>query len=119
MIVVAWALFVLGVAHIVFGVVRFKVPLRDAWAAGFVGKFTAPEARRTAFWFLMSGPLLMALGQVSVHAVHGSDLWLLKLVGCYLLFSGGLGVMAFPKSPLWVPLLLSPFFLAGGVGWIG
>lgn len=51
--VVAWAVFVLGIAHIVFGIVRFKVPLAEAVAAGFVDQFKAHETRRTAFWFIM------------------------------------------------------------------
>lgn len=29
----------------------------------------------------MAGPLLIALGQVSVHAVAASDLWLLRVAG--------------------------------------
>lgn len=115
MIVAAWALFVLGVAHIVFGLVRFKVPFAEAWSAGFVGKFEANEARRAAFWFLMSGPLLMALGNVAIHAVSISDLWLLRTIGIYLFVSSSVGVAAFPKSPLWIPLLLSPIFIAGGL----
>lgn len=50
---VAWAVFVLGIAHIVFGIVRFKVPLAEAVSAGFIGQFREPEVRRTAFWFIM------------------------------------------------------------------
>ena len=116
MIVVAWTLFALGAAHIAYGAIRFKVPLAEAWSAGFIGKFAATEARRSAFWFLMAGPLLMALGQVSVHAVAESDHWLLRVVGAYLLVASGVGVAAFPKSPLWVPLLLSPSFIVAGFG---
>ena len=82
-------------------------------------EFGVPEARRTAFWFLICGPLLLALGQLAIHAVNGSDLWVLKLLGMYLFAFGGLGVLAFPKSPLWVPLALSPLFLAGGFGLFG
>lgn len=115
MIVAAWALFGLGVAHIAFGLIRFKTPLAQAWAAGFVGQFETSEARRTAFWFLMAGPLLMALGQVSIHAVAMSDQWLLRVIGAYLFVSSGIGVAAFPKSPLWISLLLSPVFIAAGL----
>lgn len=119
MIIAAWGLFLLGITHLAFGVVKFKAPLLDACKAGFVGQFNAPEQRRTAFWFLVCGPLLMALGQLAIHAVNGSDLWTQKVVGLYLLLSGGLGVLAFPRSPLWAPLALSPFFLASGFGLAG
>jgi uncharacterized membrane protein HdeD (DUF308 family) len=113
-IAAAWALFALGVVHIVFGLIRFRRPLAQVVAAGFVGKFAATEERRTAFWFLLAGPLLMGLGQITVHAVTISDLSILRIVGIYLLVSAGVGVAAFPKSPLWAPLLLSPLFIASG-----
>ena len=114
--VVAWALFALGVAHIAFGLVRFRAPVGEAVVAGFVGQFKLPEVRRTAFWFLMCGPLLMLAGQIAVHAVAVADLSLLKIIGSYMLVSSAIGVAAFPKSPLWAPLLLSPFFIAAGYG---
>lgn len=57
----AWAPVGLGLAHIVFGLARYRGPLRDALAAGFVGQFAEPEPRRTAFWFVVFGlPLLLA-----------------------------------------------------------
>ena len=119
MIAVAWALFALGMVHIGFGVLRFRRPLADAWSEGFVGRFETTETRRTAFWFLMAGPMLMGLGQIAVHAVATEDRWLLRTIGIYLLASGAIGVAAFPKSPLWAPLLLSPWFLAASFNWLG
>ena len=65
----AWLLFVLGVGHVVYGFVKFREPLLSGLAAGVVGQFTSPEVRRTAFWFVMFGPLLMLAGQVAIHAV--------------------------------------------------
>ncbi|MEQ1508528.1 MAG: DUF6463 family protein [Myxococcota bacterium] len=116
MIVVAWLLFALGVTHLAFGVVRFRGPIAEAWAAGFVGQFAAPEARRTAFWFLVVGPLLMALGQIAVHAVRTGDRWPLGVIGGYLLATSVVGVAAFPKSPFWATLALAPLFVAGALG---
>ncbi len=107
----AWSLFGLGVLHVVFGLVRFRGPLRDAVAAGFVGKFSEPESRRTAFWFLMAGPLLMAAGQVAVFAAETGDRRVFTTIGVYLVASSGIGVVAFPKSPLWASLLLGVVFL--------
>jgi len=71
--VVAWAVFALGFSHIVFGIVRFRAPLAEAVSSGFVGRFAMPEVRRTAFWFLMCGPLLMLAGHIAVRAVAVGD----------------------------------------------
>ena len=112
----AWLLFGLGIAHIAFGVVRFKAPLIDAVRAGFVGQFSTPEVRRTAFWFIILGPPLMLAGQVAVHAVATSDLWLLKLVGGYVLAAAVVGIAAFPKSPFWGALFVASGLIAAGYG---
>ncbi len=114
--VVAWAMFALGITHIVFGIFRFKVPLAEAVSAGFVGQFKVPELRRTAFWFLMCGPLLMLAGHIAVHAVAVGDLALLRVVGTYALITAVIGVTAFPKSPFLALLVISPLLIAAGYG---
>ena len=117
-IIAAWALFALGVAHIAFGVLSFKKPLAEAAAAGIVGQFRAPEIRRTAFWFLMCGPLLMLSGHTAIHAVTAADLGLLKIIGAYTLVSSLVGVIVFSKSPFWASLLVAPLLIAAGYGWL-
>ncbi|GAB4559251.1 MAG: hypothetical protein Tsb007_20960 [Rhizobacter sp.] len=114
---IAWLLFSLGVAHIAYGLVKFRAPLREAVAAGFVGQFSATELRRTAFWFVVFGPLLMLAGHVAVHAVSVGDLGLLKVIGGYTLFISLVGVAAFPKSPFLASLVVSPWLIAMGHGW--
>ncbi len=109
-------MFLLGILHIVFGLVRYRGPVLDAVSAGFVGKFAMPEIRRTAFWFLIFGPLLMLAGQVGIHAVGHGDLALLRMLGLYAFITAVLGVAAFPKSPFWAPLLVSPVLIAAGYG---
>jgi uncharacterized membrane protein HdeD (DUF308 family) len=108
----AWSIVVLGLVHIVFGLLRFKAPLADALAAGFVDQFRPSEARRAAFWFLMCGPLLVLVGQLALRAVAAGDAGVLRLIGCYTLGAGLVGVAAFPASPLWSLLLLSLVLLA-------
>ncbi len=115
---VAWAVFALGLAHIIFGILRFREPLAEAALAGFSGQFMLPEIRRTAFWFLMCGPLFMLAGHLAIHAVAQGDLRTLKLIGVYMLVSSIIGVAAFPVSPLWVPMLLSIPLVAAGYGFI-
>ncbi len=114
--IVAWLLFALGAIHIVFGVLKFKATLAEALSAGFVGQFKTPEVRRTAFWFLMCGPLLMLTGHIAVHAVAIGDLALLKIIGTYLLITSIIGVTAFPKSPFWASLVISPLVISAGYG---
>lgn len=113
---VAWFMFALGVGHIIYGFIKFKAPLTDAISAGFIGQFKAPEARRTAFWFLIFGPLLMLAGHVGVHAVAVGDLALLKILGLYSFATALVGVAALPKSPFWAALIISPFLIAAGYG---
>jgi hypothetical protein len=114
--VLAWAVFILGVTHVLFGVIRFRAPLAEAIADGFYGQFKVPEIRRTAFWFLMCGPLLMLAGHLAIRAAASGDLATLKVVGIYGFVSALVGVAAFPKSPLWALLLLSPLLVAAGYG---
>ncbi len=113
---VAWFMFVLGIGHIIYGLIKFKSPVTDAISAGFVGKFYAPEVRRTAFWFLIFGPLMMLAGHVSIHAVAVGDLALLKILGIYSFVTALIGIAAFPKSPFWAALIASPFLIAAGYG---
>lgn len=117
--VLAWALVALGVAHLGFGVIRYRRPLKAAVAGGFLGQFALAEDRRTAFWFLMCGPLLMLIGHLAVRAVAQGQTETLTLVGLYALPAAVLGVAAFPRSPLWVLLLLSLLLLAAGQGVLG
>ena len=113
---VARLLFVLGIAHVAVGLIKFRGPLREAVAAGFVGEFHAPEVRHTAFWFTLFGLPLMLAGQVAVHAADVGDLGQLKVVGGYVLVTALIGVVAIPRSPFWVPLALSPLLIAAGYG---
>ena len=112
----SWALFALGATHIVFGVIKFREPLSQAVASGFVGKFAAPELRRTAFWFVMFGLPLLLVGHVAVRAAGGGDLALLGLIGAYVFAISLIGVAAFPKSPLPVSLVISVLLLLAGLG---
>jgi hypothetical protein len=112
----SWALFVLGIGHVLYGAAKFRGPLMAGLSAGFVGQFSAPETRRTAFWFVLVGPLLMLAGQVAIHAVAVDDLPLLRLVAAYLLAVSVVGVAALPRSPFVVALLLSALLLVAGYG---
>lgn len=112
----AWALVALGVAHIAFGLVKFKAPLLDAVSSGFVGRFSAPEIRRTAFWFVLFGIPLTGVGHVAVVAASNADLALLRVIGAYVFAASLIGVAAFPKSPFPASLGVSFLLILAGYG---
>ena len=111
-----WTLFALGLGHLLFGAIRFRHPLRDALADGFIGKFGEPEVRRSALWFMLFGPLLMLAGQVAIHAVSINDAYLVRLVGFYLLAVSAIGALALPKSPFLAALVIALLHVALGYG---
>ena len=114
----AWRLFLLGVSHIIYGAVKFRGPLSEVISAGFFDQFKISEVRRTAFWFLIFGPLLMLAGHTAIHAVAIGDLGLLRVIGSYALFISVVGVSAFPKSPFLASLVVSLLLIAAGNGWL-
>jgi hypothetical protein len=118
LVAAAWLLFILGVGHVLYGIVWFKAPIRAAITEGFVGKFAGVDARRLAFWFTIFGPLLALAGQVALHAIEIGDLALIKMIGFYLLGMAIVGILALPRSPIWVLMLPAPVFIAAGYGWI-
>lgn len=114
----AWLLFALGIGHIGYAFVKFRSALFDGISAGVVGQFGAPEFRRTAFWFVMFGPLLVLAGHVAMHAAATGDLHLYRLVGLYLLGISAVGVIVLPKFPFLIGLLISALIVAAGYGFI-
>ncbi len=113
----SWALVVLGVGHIAFGLVKFRRPLLDAASAGFVGQFSAPEVRRSAFWFVLLGLPLVLAGHVAVRASGTGDLALLGIIGGYVFATSIIGFAAFPKSPFSAALLVSVLLMMAGRGY--
>lgn len=114
----AWALIVLGALHVIFGLMRFRTPLRAALSEGLIGRFSSDESRRLAFWFILTGPLLLLIGQLALRAAEARDLGAIQLIGFYLLGVGIIGVALFPKSPLWSILPVGAALIAAGLGWV-
>lgn len=112
----SWALVALGVAHIAFGLVKYRAPLRQAMSEGFVGRFPETGARRTAFWFVLFGLPLVLAGHVAVHAAGHGDLALIRVVAAYVFVSSLIGVAAIPRSPFPLALLVSVMLALAGCG---
>lgn len=118
LLIAAHALTGLGVLHVLFGLIQFRIPLLETIREGFVGRFMESDTRRLAFWFILVGPMLSLIGQLAAHAVRVGDLGVVQTIGFYLFGAAISGVLAFPKSPLWALLPSSVTFIAAGFGWI-
>jgi Family of unknown function (DUF6463) len=116
-VVAGWILVALGVGHTVVGLVSFKKPLAEAIRAGFVGQFVGYPDRRTAFWFMIFGPLLVMAGHMAIHAAHATNRELLKIIGSYLLAISAVGCLAQPASPFWAGLVSALILIGAGYGW--
>ncbi len=114
----SWALVALGVLHILLSFVRFRQPFAAALSEGLINKFRVDDARRVAFWFAYFGPVLTLCGHIAVRAAAASDVELIKIIGIYLCATSILGVIAFPKSPIWMLLIVSTVLIAVGYGWL-
>ena len=118
LLIAAQSLIALGVLHVVFGLIRFRAPVREAIAEGFIGRFMKNDTSRLAFWFILVGPLLSLIGQLSLRAIELGDMSSIRTIGLYLFGAAAIGVIAFPKSPLWALVPPSAIFMAAGFGWI-
>jgi hypothetical protein len=58
----------------------------------------------------------MLTGHLAMHAVAVRDLRVLRVIGWYMLVVSAVGIVAFPVSPLWAPLVLALLLLAAGYG---
>lgn len=115
-IMLSWGIFVLGIGHILMGVVRFRLPFAAALQDGLIGSFSSDDTRRVAVWFTLFGPVLALCGHLAIRAAAVSDLETLKIVGLYLSVTALFGLMAFPYSPIWALLTLSILLVAVGYG---
>lgn len=108
----AWSLFVLGLAHIPFGIFKFRAPLTEALGEGLIGRFQPQESRLAGLWFTALGPMFMVAGYVAIQAVAANDLSLLTAIGIYVFVVSITCVVAVPKSGFWVTLLISALLIA-------
>ncbi|MFB9240391.1 hypothetical protein IV454_24430 [Massilia antarctica] len=116
--VAAAALLALGILHILFGLTRFHAVLTAAWHEGLAGRFGTDDERRLAFWFIAFGAPLTLCGHLAVRAAAAADLKTLGLIGLYGCATGAVGIIAFPRSPLWGLLAVSILLVAVGQEWL-
>ena len=98
-------------------IVKFKPQVFEALSAGFIGKFSTPEIRRTAFWFILFGFPLILAGHIAVRASGNADLALLKIIGYYVFATSLIGATAFPKSPFPASLIVAVLLVLAGFGY--
>ena len=109
------SLLAIGSLHVVFSLVRFRLPLLEIVENGVVAGAHTPE-QFGAFWFLVAGPLMVLCG-ISVRAQEATGSTPGPLFGWTLLATAVLGVAVFPVSGFW--LLLLPGILAMRTGKTG
>jgi len=96
-----------GVLHMVVGVLLFRAPLAAIFRDGFVGSVGRDPTRGLAFWFMLFGPVLAAIGWIVQHALAVGDGAVLTVVGWTLLVTGVIGAAAIPVSGFWIVIVLS------------
>jgi uncharacterized protein DUF6463 len=107
---IAWVgplLIATGVLHVAVGAVLFAGPLAAIVRDGVLDAVGRDLARGLAFWFVLYGPVLVALGRITQHAVATADGAVLAVVGWSLLGMGVLGAAAIPVSGFWILIALA------------
>jgi hypothetical protein len=104
-----------GLLHTVVGVGLYARPLVEIGRAGLVNSIDAHAERREAFWFLMTGALVVTLGHLTC--------WLQRLpagvpplLGWHLLGFAIPGVILMPISGFWLILPQAILILRRGRG---
>jgi uncharacterized membrane protein YhaH (DUF805 family) len=98
-------LIVLGVVHIVTGLILYRQPLADIVRSGVWNAVDPHFDRNTAFWFLVAGALFMLMGGLA-NSLESRRLHPPRAVGYGLALLAMLGVILMPISGFW--LLLPP-----------
>lgn len=113
---VAYLLFAVGIGHMITGLRSYRAPLAAMLREGFINALRPHLERRAAFWFILFSVIFFMAGQITLHAAKTGDTYLLKVIGWYFFAIGAIGVMAMPKSPFWIGLVVSLILLCSGYG---
>lgn len=104
MLLAAQYLIVIGIAHVAFGMVRYRRTLVAALREGWAGCFSHSDKRLVAFWFIAAGPLISLIGALLRHAALTNDPVMAFPTGVVLAILAVVGIADFPKSPRWALL---------------
>lgn len=104
MFLAAQYLIVIGIAHIAFGLIRYRHILVAALREGWAGCFAHSDKRLVAFWFIAAGPLISLIGALLRHAALSDDHAMAFPSGVVLAILAVVGIVDFPKSPRWALL---------------
>ncbi len=91
----------IGALHTLVGLVAFSKPLADVAQDGFVNAIDPYLDRQVAFWYVLAGVLLFALGQSCRWAHRQTGLVPISL-GWTLLAIAVLGVILMPIAGFWL-----------------
>ena len=99
-----------GVLHTLFAVGGFATPLADIGRAGLVNAVDPYPDRQLAFWFLLSGVLLVLFGQL-VRWTQARTGTVPAHVAWELVAISVIGAILMPISGFWLVLLVSVLLL--------
>ena len=107
-----YILIALGIGHTIVGLVKYRTAIVAWLRDGYFNAATGHIDRLLAFWFLMFGSMLLLVGQITLHAAKTNDLYLLRLLGWYVVCIGIVGATALPRSPFWVAIAIALLMLS-------
>ena len=96
-----------AVLHIGYGL-ALETPLRAIADAGVVDSIDGYAERESAFWYLVTGAYLLALGELARWAVRETGRVPARLGG-WLIAIGAAGVVLMPASGFWLVAALGAF----------
>jgi uncharacterized membrane protein len=97
-----------GIGHALLGFVLFREPLAAIAGDGVLDSIRYGQFdRAAAFWFLLFGPVCVALGRIVAHAFARGDVRLLCLIARHLLAIGAIGAAIMPISGFWLVIAIA------------
>ena len=93
-----------AVLHVVLGL-AISTPFNEIADAGVVDSIDGYAERESAFWYLVSGVFLLALGELARWSVRETDRVPARL-GAWLVGIGMAGIVFMPASGFWLIVAL-------------
>lgn len=99
----------IGLLHVITGIVAFRPTFSQMLAAGLVGSARQPDENRLAFWFTFAGMLMGLTGYLMDWVVRKQGLRLPVVFGYILTALCALGILLIPPSGFWLVLPLGVY----------
>ena len=98
-----------AIFHVAVGL-ALLTPIDEIFESGVVGSIPGDAERESAFWYLMTGVALLALGELARWTVRATRRIPARLGG-WLLGMGVAGIVLWPASGFWLVAAVGAFAL--------